>query len=203
MQTIGNEMDVMEVCNHVMKDYKFYAGSGGGVTLSGGEPLLQFQFSESILKNLKNNKVHTAVDTAANTPWENFEAIIPYTDLFLVDIKMANKKRHYDHTGDGNERIIKNFNKLWQKAIPVWVRIPLIFGINDLDDEIDQMIELIRNADNVRKIQLLPYHRYGLGKYEMLGIRKEGHEFKTPSDEKVKGILDLFHNAGLTHAECG
>ena len=118
----GKEYTVDEVLKEVLKDKVFYETSGGGVTFSGGECMLQIEFLTKILKACKENGIHTAVDTAGHVPYERFEQILPYTDLFLYDVKCFDSEKHRQYAGVGNGLILENLKKLLAKSTPVWIR---------------------------------------------------------------------------------
>jgi len=154
--------ELAEVCQ---RDVPFY-GKTGGVTASGGEPMLQADFLAGFLRLLKARGVHTAVDTAGNVPFGSFEAVLPYADLFIYDVKAADSRLHEKITGVGNERIIENLNKLCALGARVWVRIPVIPGVNDGAAEQAAIDGLIPKT--VEKVERLPYHRMAGSKYGAL-----------------------------------
>ena len=166
----GKEYTVDEVFSEVANDKLFYENSGGGVTFSGGECMLQIDFLCEILKKCKENGIHTAVDTAGNVPWEYFEKILTYTDLFLYDIKVFDKKKHIQYTGIGNELIFGNLKKLFECGANVWIRIPVISGVNDTIEEMQKIKEFLKTY-SPSKIELLPYHEMGEHKYDALNMQ--------------------------------
>jgi len=155
--------ELAEIC---LRDVPFY-GKTGGVTASGGEPMLQTEFLTKFLRILKSHGVNTAVDTAGNVPFVRFEAVLPYVDLFLYDIKTADDRLHKNITGAGNKLIIENLKKLCETGAQVWVRIPIIPGVNDGGREQANIAGLLPKT--VMKIELQPYHRMAGSKYEALG----------------------------------
>ena len=132
-----------DVYSAIEKDKQFYKNSGGGVTFSGGECMLQIDFLEEILKECKKNGIHTAVDTAGHVPFEFFERIIPYTDLFLYDVKCFDSDKHRQYTGVENQLILKNLKSLLAKSTPVWIRIPIIPTVNDTEEELQRIKEYL------------------------------------------------------------
>ena len=185
----GKEYTVDEVLKEVVKDKAYYETSGGGVTFSGGECMLQIDFLLEILKKCKENGIHTAVDTAGHIPWERFETIMPYTDLFLYDVKSMDTDIHKQYTGVGNELILENLAKLLKREARVWVRVPVIPEIND-NEENAQMIKAFFEANGYpEKVELLPYHAMGEHKYAALG--KNTEKFDVPSKEKLEKLKSI------------
>ena len=176
----------------LVKDKSFYDTSGGGVTFSGGECMLQIDFLLKILKWCKENGIHTAVDTAGNVSWDCFLKIIPYTDLFLYDIKCFSEKLHIENTGASNKLILKNLKKLSDCFNgELIIRIPIIPGVNDNTDELRKIASYISHIRKSR-IELLPYHRMGEHKYAALDMSFVS--FDIPSSEKMNEYKLLFDN---------
>ena len=185
----GKEYSVDEVLSEVIKDKAFYETSGGGVTFSGGECMLQIDFLLEILKKCKENGIHTAVDTAGNISWESFEKILPYTDLFLYDIKAMNDEIHKEYTGVSNSLILENLAKLLKSGAGVHVRIPVIPGVNDKEEEMKNIKAFFDINSYPEKIELLPYHAMGEHKYDALG--KEVGKFDVPDKEKIEKLKSI------------
>lgn len=186
----GKEYTIEEVLSKVIKDKAYYETSGGGVTFSGGECMLQIEFLTEILKKCKESGIHTAVDTAGNVPWECFEKIIPYTDLFLYDVKAMDTEVHKKYTGAGNELILENLAKLLYLDTDIWVRIPVICGVNDSEEEMMAIKDFFDKNGHPQKIELLPYHAMGEHKYAAL--RRSAEEFDVPDDEKMYRLKKIF-----------
>ena len=182
----GREYTVDKVMREVIKDKSIYENSGGGVTFSGGECMLHIDFLEKILKKCKEEGIHTAVDTAGHVPPEYFERIIPYTDLFLYDVKISDTEKHKKYVGVGNELILSNLERLFDKGCQVIVRTPVIVGINDSEEEIKAIKKIANKAE---KIELLPYHAMGDHKYAALG--KTAVRFEAPTKEKMYILKSL------------
>ena len=185
----GKEYTADEVLRLIVKDKTFYENSGGGVTFSGGECMLQIDFLEQILKECKKNGIHTAVDTAGHVPYERFERILPYTDLFLYDVKCLESEKHKKYTGVTNELILKNLKKLLLTDKPVWVRFPIIPGLNDSEKEIQGIKAMLSSHRAPEKIELLPYHAMGEHKYQALG--REATVFSVPDEETMTRLKNL------------
>ena len=186
----GKEYTVNEVLEEVIKDETFYETSGGGVTFSGGECMLQIDFLCEILKKCKENSIHTAVDTAGHIPWESFEKIIPNTDLFLYDIKAMNNKIHKDYTGVSNSLILENLERLLKSNIGVWVRVPIIPGVNDSLDEMKKIKSFFEANGYPEKVELLPYHAMGEHKYAALNRKSEN--FVIPDKGKMNELKNIL-----------
>ena len=184
----GREYTPAEVFAEVIKDKAFYDNSGGGVTFSGGECMLQLDFLCEILEKCKSAGIHTAVDTAGNVPWESFEKILPFTDLFLYDIKAFDAELHRKGTGVSNELILENLKNLSGRA-DIIVRIPVIGGYNDNDEEIRQIADFLRQI-KIIKAELLPYHAMGEHKYTALGRNTES--FNVPNKNFMDRSQQLF-----------
>ena len=193
-QIFGKEMTVDEVFLEVIKDKAFYNSSNGGVTCSGGECMLQIDFLKAILKKCEENSIHTAVDTAGDVPWSSFEGILDDTDLFLYDIKVFDSDLHQKYTGVGNERILQNLKHLFEKQKQVWIRIPIIPGVNDNEQNIIQTMDFLKPY-RPQKVELLPYHKMGENKYPALG--KSVPAFCVP-DEEIISTLTAIVNQYMT-----
>jgi len=166
---IGRTWSVDELLAEIERDVLFYDQSGGGVTLSGGEPLAQAEFSLAILEACRTRRIHTAVDTSGYGPAEVVEAFANLTDLFLYDLKVMECARHEAGTGVSNEQILANAHLLDARGARMWVRVPLIPGINDDLDNLAAIGRFVRDLRSVEAVQVLPYHRAGEAKLERLG----------------------------------
>ncbi len=186
----GKDYTVDEVLREILKDKTFYKTSGGGVTFSGGECLLQIDFLEAILKECKRNGIHTAVDTAGNVPFVCFERILPYTDLFLYDIKCYDSEKHKKYTGTSNELILSNLKRLLQSGKAIWIRIPIIPDVTDNEEELLTIKAFLSSYGCPEKVELLPYHDMGEHKYAALG--KMAQTFSVPSEEKMIQLKKIF-----------
>ena len=185
----GKEYMVDEVFKEVVKDKAYYETSNGGVTFSGGECMIQIDFLCEILKMCKENDIHTAVDTAGHMPWESFDKILPFTDLFLYDIKAMNEEIHKEYTGVTNTCILENLKKLLKSNVDVWVRIPVIPGVNDTEDEMQKIKSFFDINSYPEKVELLPYHAMGEHKYASLG--KSIEKFDVPDKGKIEKLKQI------------
>lgn len=188
MHINGVFMRTEDVFAEIVKDKELYQISGGGVTFSGGEPLLQACAISDIASICKANGIATAVDTAGNVPWEYFEIVLPYIDTFLFDIKLLDKESHILYTKHDNEKILKNVKYLSEIASVV-VRIPIIASVNDDDKEIEKIANFLVHT-NIEKVELLNYNNLYKEKYTQLGL--EAKMFKSTSMNKLNAIMHIF-----------
>lgn len=193
----GKTMTVDEVLAEVEKDASFYRSTGGGITLSGGECLLQPDFSAALLKGAHERGMNTAIETACNVPWEFVAKVLPHVDTMLHDHKLTIPERHRKWTGANNERILANFKKAYETfpGTDFVARTPLIPGVNADEEHIRAVLAFIRPHKNVIDYELLPYHRFGLGKYEHLGRVYQLDDYKTPSAEVVAHLQAIVDEA--------
>ncbi len=196
LEHIGREMTITEVIKEIEKDKVFYEESGGGVTFSGGEPLLQIDFLDNVITSLKEKGTHVVIDTSGYVPWENFERIRDKVDLFLYDIKHMDNEYHKRFTGVSNNRILSNLKRLSLIGSNIWVRVPIIPGINDDDLNILSICEYLLTI-NLRDVYLLPYHNIANHKYEKLGISYKLLDIMPPKDEDIKRIYNIFRDQGF------
>ena len=186
----GKQYTTQEILAEVLKDKPYYANSGGGVTFSGGECMLQIDVLTELLKSCKAEGVHTAVDTAGHIPFSHFEKTLPYTDLFLYDIKLLDNEDHKKYVGVGNELILENLQKLLLANANVWIRIPVIQDINDSIPQMEEIKALLSSYPPPAKIELLPYHAMGENKYR--AIEKDASHFHAPSPERLEQLKTVF-----------
>ena len=195
LEKVGDQMTVEEVVREIEKDEMFYAKSNGGVTLSGGEPLFQADFSTLILKACKKKGFHTALDTCGYGPWGDFEKLLEYVDLVLFDIKHMDPIRHEEATGKDNDLILSNLRKI-PAGKSVWLRIPLIPGFNDTKDNLDAVGELGKEV-GAEKISILPFHKLGEAKYRQLHQEYRAEGLNNSSGEEIKEIQNNLRRFGL------
>jgi pyruvate formate lyase activating enzyme len=170
LQMIGRVATVSEVVAVVMRDQPFYKTSGGGATISGGEPLYQYEFSLALLAAFKENGLHTALETCGLGPWERVAAFAELTDLFLYDMKSVNPEKHKKYCGVDNAVILANARALATSGADIIFRTPVVPGLNDTADDLRLLGEFIKSLPGGQKLELMPYHRIGSGKYEALGM---------------------------------
>lgn len=191
----GQHMTVDQVLDEVEQDSTFYRESGGGITLSGGECLLQPDFSAAVLAGAHERGMTTAIETAGNVPWEFMAKVLPHVDTMLHDHKLTDPARHKKWTGADNTRIRANFAKAYETFpdIKFVARTPVIPGVNDDEEHIRSVLAFIRPHKNVIDYELLPYHRYGTSKYGFLGKVYELKDFTPPTPEtldRLRSIID-------------
>ncbi len=194
----GTLMTVREVLDEVLQDRIFYNNSGGGVTLSGGEPLSQPEFSRALLQACKEEGLHTAIETAGYSPWNQMQSVIEFVDLVLFDIKHLDDEAHRKTTGASNDVILENLRKT-AKESKLWLRVPLMAGFNDSEDHIRQITELGVEI-GAEKISLLPYHEGGKAKSEQLGIGYTCPQGRAPSEKHLNKLRQVIEQAGLAVA---
>lgn len=195
LQLTGKLMTVEEVVKAVKRDLPFYRGKGG-VTLSGGDPVYQPEFAIELLQACKEEYVNTAIESAMFAKREKIEKFLPVTDLFLTDIKHMNSKKHKELTGVPNELILKNI-ALTARYKPVLVRVPIIPGSND-DDKNMAATAAFCLEYGITRINILPYHKLGVSKYEQLGMEYLQEEIETPDDDKMEHIKEIMEDMGVT-----
>lgn len=200
-EVCGKEMTVDEVFEVILRDLDFYKESNGGVTISGGEPLLQENEVAKLLKKCKDAGIHTIVDTAACVSYEAFQAVLPYTDLFFYDVKAGTEEAYEKYIGGSLQTVLSNLERLIADDANVTVRIPLIGTVNADRQNRDRIIEACRNA-GVKKIDLLPYHKYGISKYAALGREYTASHLKTLPQALIEHNAEEYCKAGFSvHVE--
>ena len=196
LEICGNFMTVDEILEEVLSDLEFYKQSGGGLTISGGEPLLQLDFLMELLKKAKKSDLHICLDTTGYIDSEKLRDVIQFVDILLYDIKSLDEVRHKELTGVPNKLIIKNLKLCLYENKDVIIRIPIIFGYNflDMEKELNEQIEWLINI-GIKKFELIPYHKFGEQKYSMLG---KNYDFKIEPFDKEK-INNLANNLRLKY----
>ncbi|MBT7630064.1 MAG: glycyl-radical enzyme activating protein, partial [Desulfobacula sp.] len=189
-----------EIFKEVQKDSIFYYHSGGGVTISGGEPFLQKNFVRELLKKCVFQGVNTAIETCGHVLWENIKFVLPFVDTLFYDLKHMETNRHKKITGVGNGLILENLKKIdaGPQNFPIIVRIPVIPTVNDEDGNIRDLGEFCRNLKKLKEIQLLPYHRFGIETYRKLSMPYDLETLCSPEKEKMEYKAALLQDMGLT-----
>ena len=193
----GRTMAVMDVLAEVLQDVPFYEESGGGVTLSGGEPLLQAGFAADLLRGCKRHGLHTALDTCGHAPWETFERVRRDVDLFLYDVKLMDDERHRRFTGVSNALILRNLRALAEAGHRVRFRLPVIPGVNDDAGNLRAVAALAASLPRVDGVDLLPYHPIGVDKYRRLERPYRLHGTEAPTPERLAEVAGLLESCGL------
>ncbi len=195
---ISREISVQDLIAEIEKDSVFYDESGGGVTFSGGEPLVQPVFLEAILSECKSREIPTILDTCGYAPWNVIERIKEKIDLFLYDIKLLDDKRHQKYTNVSNSSILYNFHKLDSECKKIKIRFPVIPGITETEQEMKLMKNFIAKLKCTKHINLLPYHEIGKRKYERLGWVYKLEYVKPPTPTRLEQLKDFFTDLGLS-----
>ena len=193
----GKQMTVKEILEEIEKDRTFYEESRGGVTFSGGEPLMQPDFLNALLNECKERAIHTAVNTCGFAQYEIIDRIRDKVDLFLYDIKTMDNRKHRKYTGASNEQILKNLKKLAESGSSIVISFPIIPGINDDDKNVTRTAEFISSLPNIQQVNLLPYHRAGIEKYKNLGKPYKLDKIQPPSNQRVKSVKEKMEAFGI------
>jgi pyruvate formate lyase activating enzyme len=200
---LGRSMSAEEILREVQKDAAFYRTSGGGVTFSGGEPFEQQELLLETARLCRSARIHTAVETSGLVPWERIAETLPALDLVLFDLKEMDPERHRAFTGVDNRLVLENFEKLMKTGKAVIVRVPVIPQHNDRRENFTAMIEFLKRAAPGIRVDLLPYHRLGKGKYRRLGIVYRLEELDPPAPGGMEEIQALFDGAGFPNSVGG
>lgn len=187
----GKEMVTEELFQEINKDRLFYQNFGGGVTFSGGEPLMQTAYLVEIAKMCKKNHIRTAIETCGYGKYQDFKKALPYIDRVFIDIKHIDSAIHKKLTGVGNERILENVRAISTHGIPITVRTPVVPGYNDSAENISGIASFIKDLPNIQEYELLPYHNLGASKYASLAIPYALENVVTPSDEEIAKLVRL------------
>jgi pyruvate formate lyase activating enzyme len=196
-QIAGVEMSVSEVIAEIVKDRVFFEESGGGVTFSGGEPLWQPDFLRQLLEASRAKGIHTAVDTCGLVPWDDLESVAAVTDLFLYDIKHMDDETHRRFTGVSNAQILSNLCRLGSLHRRIWVRVPVIPGVNDSPENLRAIGQLAASTEGVEKVCLLPYHPLGEDKLRRQGRQSNLENVGRPTERQMQNLANVVKAAGI------
>jgi len=194
----GRNVTVKEILKETDKDMAFYEESKGGITLSGGEPLLQPHFLNTLLKELNKREIHTALDTSGYAPRQIIDKIHKKVDLFLYDIKTMDDTKHKKYTGVSNKPILRNLKTLAKNGSHIVISLPIITNINDDEKNITDTAQFISSLPSVKHVTLLPYHKAGIDKYRNLGKQYKLRGIQPPSSQKMTTIREQLETHGLT-----
>jgi pyruvate formate lyase activating enzyme len=197
MQVVGREVSVAELLGEIERDRIFFEQSGGGATFSGGDPLSQPDFLEELLDALRSRGIPTAVDTSAFAPGELVDRIAAKAGLVLGDLKFVNDAKHREFTGVTNAPILENLKRLAEGPAEVWVRMPLLAGVNDGEEDIRAAVAFLGSLPKIRTVGLLPYHSGGFAKARRLGTEASFRTFEPPTAERYAAIEADFRKAGF------
>jgi pyruvate formate lyase activating enzyme len=197
IQMAGRKMTVAEVLSEVRRDRIFYDDSGGGLTISGGEPLMQPGFVTALLRACRDDGISTAVDTSGCGSREHLLEMAALTDLFLYDLKLADPARHAVYMGVSNDGILGNLRALGEVHGNIWVRIPLVPGINDSAEDLDAAGEIIRQIKGVQQVNLLAYHETAVHKFQRLGRPYRAGRISAPTTRQMDIAAERIRKFGL------
>ena len=193
LEVLGRSMSVGEVLEAVEEDSSFYARSGGGLTLSGGEPLWQAGFVAELLQAARSRGIGTALETSGHCRWEDLRDVCGYVDQVFYDVKSADAAKHEDHVKIGNELILRNLRRLCEHFpdLPIVVRTPIIPGFNDSPEDVEAIARLVNDLPGSRCHELLPYHGYGEPKYRRLGKEYPLRDLEPPTEERMARLREV------------
>lgn len=204
INTPSRKASVDELIHEITPYLPYFQSSGGGITVSGGEPLLQMPFITELFKLCHEHGIHTCVDTSLGCANDteafknHFDALRQHTDLFMVDIKHIDDEKHRHLTGKSNKAILKFIQYLNEHNQPIWIRHVLVPGLTDAPEDLRKLGEFINSLDNVEKFEILPYHELGVHKWQALGVPYQLSSVEPPSDEDVQKAYDLIQFKGKT-----
>jgi len=196
-ELVGRRRTVVEIMDEILRDRIFYDESGGGVTLSGGEPLMQPQFAGELLAACRAEGLHTALDTCGYGRGEDLLALAAMTDLFLYDVKILDDDRHRQYTGVSNVVILENLTALSEVRANVWIRVPVIPGFNDEPRDVEAIAARVASLGNIRQLHLLPYHALGTNKTKRLGLAPATAPAAGPAHDRLEALAERARAFGL------
>lgn len=201
----GKEYGVNQLVKELRKDEMFYEESGGGVTLSGGEVMTaDIDFVEMLVKKLHRIGISVFIDTCGHAPYENFQRLLPYVDTFMYDIKTMDNEVHMKYMGADNTVILSNLKKLSQAGATIYIRIPVIKEVNGSENAMSDIIQYLKDEGiHAARVNLLPYHNTGSGKYMRIGTCYEGKDLHAPNNDEMNCFMELFKEAGFHDVRIG
>ncbi len=197
IQLLGKPMNVDQILAEVKKDMPFFKNSKGGVTLSGGEPLLYPDFNEQLLKAFKESDINAGIDTSGYVPWDYIEKVLPYVDFFLWDLKHMNPEKHRAFTGVSNDLILNNVRLVSEHKVPIYIRIPLIPGYTMTEENIKATCEFAQDLTSVVAVDLLPLHHLGMARYISLDRPYAIADIPLIDKEELINLKKLVESYGL------
>jgi len=203
LKIVGHEMAVEEVMAEVLKDRDYYLRSAGGMTLSGGEPMAQFEFTRELLRAAKEDGLHTCVDTCGVAQPDKFEEILRFTDLFLFDYKASDPDKHRRFTGQSNELVLSNLDLLYRRGAQIVLRCPLVPGLNDHPEHLREIAGLAKAYPNLKGIQIMPFHNFGCDKAREIGRAPALPELKSANEKTQSKWFAELHRLGCTNVALG
>lgn len=202
---VGRDYTVDELVKICLQDLMFYEQSGGGVTLSGGEVMaMDTDYIQKLVRRLYREGVDVAIDTCGQAPYSNYEAIAPYVDTWLYDIKVMDDEKHRRYMGMGNSLILGNLKRLAASGAKIYIRIPVVREVNSDPVSMAEIIEFLK-ANDIRppQVNLLPYHSTGSHKYGKLGMEYQGQSLTAPTDEEMQDFVRQWNEAGFGNVKIG
>ena len=196
-KTVGRDVTVDDIMPEILSDLPYYRRSGGGVTLSGGEVLCQADFAAELLARCQAHGLHTAIESAASASFDKIEKLLPHLDLYLMDIKHMDPKKHKEYTGVDNALILENAVRIAKSGTELIIRTPVIPGFNDTAEEIRAISRFAASLPGVKEHHLLPYHRLGSDKYTGLGRQYSLSDIEPPTNERMQYLLSVAEESGL------
>jgi pyruvate formate lyase activating enzyme len=198
LQAVGRLVTAADLVTELLRDRVFFDESGGGVTFSGGEPLTQAQFVSDCLHRLRAEGVNTALDTCGFARWDDLHGAARHASLVLFDLKLMDAPRHRAATGVPNDRILDNLRLLAAVHPNIWIRVPVIPGVNDDAGNLAETAEFVSRLAGIRRVDLLPYHATGEPKFARVGLDYTLGNTAAPSDEHLEHAAAFFRDRGLT-----
>ncbi len=202
-EIMGKYFTLDNLLRIVEEDKAFYDKSGGGVTVSGGDPLMQAQFIREFLRECRDRRIHTAIETSGYAQWKTMERVLEFTDLVLYDIKHMSSRRHRELTGVSNKLILQNLKKTADRKVPIIIRIPLVPDSNDSEENIENTTKLVAQLKNVQEIHILPYHRLGMTKYQGLDREYKLPNLSPPDAGKIQKCVKVMEKGSGLEVKVG
>lgn len=203
-EIVGRQYEIKDLVKIAERDMQFYEESNGGVTLSGGEVMSQdMDYIVELVKALKAKGFNVAIDTCGYAPKENYERILPYADTFLYDVKTMDDEVHKKYMGQSNKKILENLKFLADNHANINIRIPVVEPVNSDVQSMTDIINFLKSEIGITKVNLLPYHNTGSSKYERLGREYPARELKTPTNEHMEMLKNLFIKNGFNNVKIG
>jgi pyruvate formate lyase activating enzyme len=192
LKIIGNNTEVEFIISEVLKDKKYYDKTGGGITISGGEPMAQFEFTKELLMMAKQKGIHTVLDTCGYGEKSHYKEILPYVDLFLFDYKLTDEKLHKEYTGATNNEILANLDCLYSNGASIILRCPLVPGINDDEEHLKGIKEIIKKYPLLKSAEIMPYHNMGRDKASRAGMEYKLSQIKNADESDKQRWINYF-----------
>lgn len=189
---VGRQMTVDEIMEDVIKYKPYFKFSKGGITVSGGEPTLQWEVLEELLRRCKEEGIHTCIDTSGYCDIDTADHFLPNTDLVLLDIKHIDDQKHRALTGVSNEKTLAFARHLMKTKIPMWIRYVVVPGYSDDPQDIEELCAFLNTLDNIQRVELLAYHKMGVSKWKELGLTYELEHVEPPTKEQMEEIREIF-----------